>query len=379
MKSLIIADDEPAFAQFVVKVANGMGYWAAAPESLSDLWRRVDEEWPTVLMVDLQMPEMDGVELLRELGQRRCPSKVVVVSGLDSRVLASASQLGTELGLAMEGAVQKPVRAAELRTLLAGLGADGTHPTAEALSAAMDDGRLFLLYQPQIDIRTRRMTGVEALVRWRGEDDRVIPPDAFIPLAEECGLIGRLTDIVVDSAFAQAGTWLRQGLDLRVSVNLSARNIHDRQLPDRLAARCRSENLPPDRITLELTESAANRDGAALLDILSRFRIKGFNLSTDDFGIGYSSVAQLLKLPFSELKVDKSFASGIGQSHESTVISKTLIDMARNLNLLTVAEGVETEDVFQILAGWGCDLAQGYLFSRPVEAEAIQAQASSSI
>jgi EAL domain-containing protein (putative c-di-GMP-specific phosphodiesterase class I) len=376
MTTLLVVDDEQAFGRFVVKVAVAAGYQAVAADTVPAFWRAVEVAWPTILLLDLQMPDMDGIQLLRELGQRRCTSKVVLASGMDARVLDSAHRLGGELGLAMAGTIQKPVRAADLRHFLTGLANRGGDPTAEALSSAIENGRMFLLYQPQVDLRTRRMEGVEALVRWRAEHDRVIPPDAFIPLAEESGLIGRLTDWVVDAAFAQAGVWRRKGLTLRMGINLSAKNIQDRQLPDRLAARCRVEDIPPERITLELTESATNDDCAALLEILSRFRVKGFQLSTDDFGTGYSSVAQLLRLPFSELKVDKSFVMGVGRSHDSTIIAKTLIDMARNLNLSTVAEGVETETVFQTLAQWGCDLGQGYLFSRPVTAAEIEARAA---
>ncbi|PWC31960.1 EAL domain-containing protein, partial [Azospirillum sp. TSO22-1] len=246
-------------------------------------------------------------------------------------------------------------------------------PTVEALSAAIETGRLFLLYQPKVDIATKRLVGVEALVRWRDEAGRVIPPDSFIPLAEASGLIDRLTAWVVDCAIGQVGEWRRKNLDLRVAVNLSAGNLHNRRLPDLLAARCDAAGVAADHVILELTETASMQDFVTMLEVLGRFRLKGFHLSVDDFGTGYSSVARLLRLPFSELKVDRSFVSGMADMHESAVVTKALIDLAHNLGLSAVAEGVETRAAFEMLEKWGCDVAQGYFFSRPTEAAAIEA------
>jgi EAL domain-containing protein (putative c-di-GMP-specific phosphodiesterase class I) len=360
-------------------VAAAANYAAKVVSSAEAFRRETEERWPAVLLLDLQMPDTDGIELLREIGERRCTSKIILVSGMDGRVLESARRLGQELGLAMAGKVPKPVRAAELRQLLATLREDvDAPPTAEALAAAVDDDRLFLLYQPKIDIRSGQMTGVEALVRWKSDTGRVIPPTAFIPVAEASGLIDRLTSWVVSSAFRQAGAWRQKGVELHVAVNLSAGNVHDRQLPDRLAALCATENLPPSAVTLEITETTSAHDHTTLLEVLGRFRLKGFHLSIDDFGTGYSSVAQLLRLPFSELKVDKSFISEIGYSRDAEIVAKTVIDMAHNLGLSAVAEGVEAEPVLRTLLGWNCDVAQGYLFSRPVSPAAIEAMAAAS-
>lgn len=377
MNTLLIVDDENTFSAFVVKVAITAGYQARAVASVAAFRGEVETGWPSVLAIDLQMPGTDGIELLREISEQRCPSKVVLISGVDERVLDSAHRLGTEIGLTMAGTVRKPVRAAELRQRLAALHEGPRRPTAQALSDAIEADRLFLLYQPKVDVNTRRVVGVEALVRWRDEADRVIPPDAFIPMAETSGLIDRLTAWVIERTLLQAGAWREMGLDLQVAVNLSACNIHDRHLPDQLAAQCAAVGVSPERITLELTETSSMQDVATLLEILSRFRLKGFRLSIDDFGTGYSSVAQLLRLPFSELKVDKSFVSGMTDARELSIIVRTIIDMAHNLGLSVVAEGVETEPVLQMLAEWNCDLAQGYLFSKPTNATAIEAMAAS--
>ncbi|OIR00305.1 phytochrome-like protein cph2 [mine drainage metagenome] len=372
MTSLIVLDDEFAFADFVAKVASSAGFDATVAETAMDFRRLTERTWPRVLVLDLYMPDTDGIELLRELRERQCDSRIILLSGTDGRVLDAAYRLGGELGLSMAEKLTKPVRAPDLRRLLESLRGDRPQPTAESLAAAIAADRLFLLYQPKVELKSGRILGVEALVRWRDDDGTVIPPDSFIPLAESAGLIDTLTDWVVRAALCQAGRWQGRGLDLHMAVNLSAGNLHDRHLPDRVARYCAENGVSPESVTLELTETASSKDSATMLEVLGRFRLKGFRLSIDDFGTGYSSVAQLLRLPFSELKIDKSFVLEIGRSREADIVAKTLIDMARNLGLVTVAEGVESDRSLTALRAWECAMAQGYLFSRPAEAEAVE-------
>ena len=373
MNTLAIVDDEPTFAEFVATVASSAGYAVNTFHSVAALRHHVANGWPSALIMDLQMPGSDGIELLRELGDLGCSSRIILLSGMDGRILDTAFRLGQAVGLSMSAKLSKPVRAQELRQILSSLPGKESEPTAEALAAAIDENKLFLLYQPKINLATKRMVGVEALVRWKNNTGRVILPGKFIPLAETSGLIDRLTWWVVQSAFQQAADWLRRGIDLHLAINLSAGNIHTRDLPDQLADLCRTSGIHPDRITLELTETASTQDHITLLEVLGRFRIKGFHLSIDDFGTGFSSVAQLLRLPFSELKVDRSFVSDMDHVHEAAVISKTLIDMAHNLGLVTVAEGVETQASLDMLSTWGCDVVQGFLFSKPADAASIEA------
>ena len=379
MNSLLVIDDERAFGAFVVKVATQVGFDATATDNAAEFRRLLAEAMPTVVVLDLQIPDVDGLELLRELGERHCRAKIVLISGMDARVLDSARRLGGELGLTMASPIQKPIRAAALAQVLASLCDASNELTVASLSQAISEDRLFLVYQPKVEVKTRRLVGVEALVRLKAEDGSVVPPDDFIPLAEQSGLIDRLTERVIDLALPQAAAWHAKGVELQVAVNLSARNIHDRQLPDTLAGKCKANGVPPGTITLELTETTFTADGIILLEVLGRLRLKGFHLSIDDFGIGYSSIAQLLRLPFSELKVDQSFVVKMDRVRESRVVTKTIIDMAHNLGLSAVAEGVETEPVMQLLAEFGCDIAQGYLFSKPVDAARIQSLATSSL
>jgi EAL domain-containing protein (putative c-di-GMP-specific phosphodiesterase class I) len=187
-------------------------------------------------------------------------------------------------------------------------------------------------------------------------------------MAEKSALIGKVTDVVLAKAIAQAGEWAERGGDIKVSINLSARSIHDINFPDQVRQLCAQHGIEPDQITFEITETAAMHDAVMMMDVLARLRLEGFRLSIDDFGTGYSSLAQLQRLPFSELKIDLLFISTMATSRESEIIVKTIIDMAHNLGLRTVAEGVENSATLNRLRELGCNLAQGYFIGRPMPA-----------
>ncbi|MEK7820559.1 MAG: EAL domain-containing response regulator [Pseudomonadota bacterium] len=377
MSKLVVIDDERSFGDFVGRVAAAAGYEATVTNTAGEFRRAVEKEAPSVIVMDLQMPETDGFELLRELGDSHNKANMIIVSGaVDSRTMETARRLGKELGLTMAGILEKPVRALDLQSLLAGLNGSAKAITPDSLRAAIANDRLFLAYQPKIDLRTKRLAGVEALVRWRDESGKTIYPDAFIPLAERHNLIDDLTLWVVDRAFRQGGQWRAKGLDLKIAVNISAKNIHDHNLPDLLEAKCREADLPSNSVTLELTETASMQNATMLLEVLGRFRVKGFNLSIDDFGTGYSSVVQLVRLPFSELKVDKSFVMEMDRVKDSAIVAKTIIDMGHNLGLSVVAEGVEKESALKMLCEYGCDFAQGRYFFMPMDAGRVEAHAA---
>jgi EAL domain-containing protein (putative c-di-GMP-specific phosphodiesterase class I) len=187
-------------------------------------------------------------------------------------------------------------------------------------------------------------------------------------MAEASGQIDALSDTVTRQAVAQMGQWRERGIDAEVAINLSGRNLHEEALADRLDGLCRQAGIAGDRITIEVTESAAMADPLRALDILTRLRIKGFKLSIDDFGTGFSSLVQLHRLPFSELKIDRSFVQECNRSRDARIIVKTMIELAHNLDMSVVAEGVETRDVLDTLSDLGCDVAQGYGLAPPMDA-----------
>jgi EAL domain-containing protein (putative c-di-GMP-specific phosphodiesterase class I) len=238
------------------------------------------------------------------------------------------------------------------------------------LEAAIVANELMLYFQPKIDITSGRLAGVEALLRWHHSRLGWIPPSIFVPIAESSNLIDLLSLWVLDTAIRQWVDWNGQGFATNIAINISAKNLERVDFPDIVDAACRERNVPTENLTIELTESAT-QGAIQLMDTMTRFRIKGLRISLDDFGTGYSSLVQLQQLPFSEMKIDKSFVTHADTSHDCRVITKSIIDLAHNLGLDVVAEGVETKPVLDLLLEYGCDKAQGYLFSPPISAEAL--------
>jgi EAL domain-containing protein (putative c-di-GMP-specific phosphodiesterase class I) len=365
---LLVIDDEPAFGQIVKKVAEGCGFEVVVTHDPSAFMHTARQWRPTVIILDLMMPGTDGVQLLRTLAADNCPAHVVLTSGADGKVLESAMQLGRERGLNMSQALPKPMRVETLQERLAGF-KRGAKPLLSAdLEAALAADQLFLEYQPKLDCRLGRITGAEALVRWRHPTQGIIRPDQFIALAEETGLIHGVTDWVVATAAAQAARWRADnlGLEVAVAVNFSASDLEDLDLPERLEQHCRDAAIDPAFLTLELTETGAMREAVQMMDVLTRLRLKGFKLSIDDFGTGYSSLVQLQRMPFSEVKIDLSFVTQMTNNAGCRVIVEIIIDLAHKLGLTSVAEGVEEDAALKTLIEMGCDAAQGYHISRPI-------------
>jgi diguanylate cyclase (GGDEF)-like protein len=242
---------------------------------------------------------------------------------------------------------------------------------------ALDRREFVLHYQPKLDLRTRRVTGVEALVRWQHPEHGLLPPGAFIPAIEQTALVGPVTLYVVEEAVRQWAAWKRVGVDVGIAVNLSARNLLDPALPGRVAGLLEQHSVPPGRLTAEVTESAAMTDPARAGAALEQLREAGIGVSVDDFGTGNASIEYLAALPAGELKIDRSFVAPILERERDEAIVRATIDLARNLGLRVVAEGIETEDVLERVAELGCDEAQGYLIARPLPGPELIARLAS--
>jgi len=237
---------------------------------------------------------------------------------------------------------------------------------ATALQLAVEREELELLYQPKLSLRSGCIVGVEALSRWTGEDGVAVEPSVFVPVAEKAGIIDALTDWVFRTAFRQWVSWREQGVELGIAVNVSAVTLRNLDFPDQLLRVCHLEGVPPEHLTVELTEGATQH-AVRLLDTLTRFRIKGVKVALDDFGTGYSSLLQLRQLPFSELKIDQNFTHDIAGAEDSRLIVKSVIDLAHALGLTAVAEGVEDAETLRLLADFGCDQVQGFFVARPMQ------------
>jgi len=237
------------------------------------------------------------------------------------------------------------------------------------LRRAVDEGELILYYQPQIDLRTGAMTSVEALVRWMHPKRGLVGPDEFIPLAERTGLIKRLTRSVLTEAIRQARAWELAGLRVPIAVNLSMRNIHDPQLPQTIAQLLQRWDARPDLLRLEMTETVLAADPQRALQTMDSLRAMGVHIALDDFGIGYSSLAYLNRLPLDEIKIDRSFVIGMIDNESSATIVRATVDLGHGLGYGVVAEGVENAETRQRLSALGCDAIQGFLVARPMPAD----------
>jgi predicted signal transduction protein with EAL and GGDEF domain len=244
---------------------------------------------------------------------------------------------------------------------------------AAALPGAIERGELRLAYQPKADLRTGRIVGVEALSRWEHPVLGVVEPAEFVPIAEQTGLIIALTTAVLEAALEQVATWRALGHELSIAVNLSARSFLDARLADEIPELLAAHDLAPDALELEITESMLMHDPRRARLTLERLAAVGVGLSVDDFGTGYSSLAHLKRLPVDTIKIDKSFVLEMADDETDEAIVRSMIELAHNLGLRVVAEGVESAEAWMRLAALGCDLAQGFHLARPLPASGVLA------
>ncbi len=383
---LLVVDDELGVSGLIAEIAEGLGFEVAQVHSAEALRAAYRDLAPDVVVLDLVMPGVDGVELLGFLADEGSEAQVLLISGLDTRVLSTSERLGLSHGLRMLGRLQKPIDLGELEELLGSAMPATPRPAAasvrrgslvvDELREAIAHDQLVVYYQPKATLGpdgVESIDAVEALVRWAHPARGIVMPGDFIGLAEKNGLIGPLTEAVVRKAMEQIHRWDVAGLTLDLAINLAPQILEDKALPDRLLESITGYRLDPSRIHLEITESAAMENTARSMEILARFRVKGFAVSMDDFGTGYSSLVQLYRMPFNELKIDRSFVMEMDRSNEARTIVHSTIELAHNLGLEVCAEGVEAEATLSWLCAAGCDRAQGYLISRPVPASEIGA------
>jgi EAL domain-containing protein (putative c-di-GMP-specific phosphodiesterase class I)/FixJ family two-component response regulator len=380
-QKILVIDDEGDVGEFVSAAAQAMGFDCTATTDATTFLKTLTPD-TTLILLDLKMPEMDGIELLRLLSERKCKAGIILMSGVDKRVLETAGQLAQALGLSIVGHLQKPFRLAELEEILARPAKPATLPIAqqgpqfitlyEELRSAIERNEFILHYQLQIDIATGRILGLEALVRWQHPERGLIFPDNFIGRAEELGLIDELGWLIMDRGLSEVGQFANSdGKAPMLSLNASVYSLHDLKFPDTLVSLAERHGVSPGNVTIEITESGLIEELSRTLDILTRLRMKHVKLSIDDFGTGYAMLQQLQNIPATELKIDKSLVQDIhGKDTDRIMVQKT-IEMAHELGMQVIGEGVETQEQLDFLRMKGCDGAQGYLFSRPLPPEEL--------
>jgi EAL domain-containing protein (putative c-di-GMP-specific phosphodiesterase class I)/ActR/RegA family two-component response regulator len=383
---LLIFDDDERINAFVAAVARGHGWTVETAIRDTGFHALFDARRPDAIFLDLQLGASDGIEQLRFLHRGSYSGAVVLMSGFDARVLAVARQVGESLGLAIDTVIEKPARAAHVAAVLGAIARRASVPDAAGatvpdtgddsntdpispseIAVAIEAGQMELRLQPIVSAADGTVTRAEGLLRWHHPIAGMIPPDRFLPIAEQDDdVIDQLTRWVIEAAIVHYRQLRERGLDVRICVNVSGRNLRSLRFPDMVEAWLQQGGTASDAIGLEITESVATSDINATADILTRLRLKGFTLAIDDFGMGYSSLEALRRMPFSIVKVDKGFVAGLLTSGDSLTIVKSVIDLARNMGLATVAEGVETAEVADLLVDLGVGALQGYYFSPPL-------------
>jgi EAL domain-containing protein (putative c-di-GMP-specific phosphodiesterase class I)/CheY-like chemotaxis protein len=371
---LLALDDDRDIAETLCEIGTRAGFRAIASTEPARLRELVAAAQPDVIILDLQMPGEDGVSALRHLADAHSTAKIFLVTGMDERTIAAAEQYGLRRGLGVLGTLQKPFDPDELLARLERAHAAIRPLTAKDLELAIDNGELVVHYQPIIQRfadNSWDVCAVEALLRWNHPIRGLLTPDSFVSLGEAHGLSRAMTDFVLQRGIEQLKAWQSLRLRIGLRVNIAATLISDVLFPDRLEAMLVEQSLDPDLLALEITETAMLEQTPDAFDILTRLRIKNIGLAIDDFGIGYSSLTQLFRMPFNEMKIDRSLVGRIVEAKEAWIMVDALVSLAHKLNLTVCAEGVENLATLEALGRFGCDFAQGYYISTPVPAAEI--------
>lgn len=387
---LLILDDNLLTGRAIAGIAEFMGIDVRLTTDFDGFIHEISNWQPSHLMIDLIMPDKDGVEVLVELARRDIDSQLILTSGAGEQLLQAAARSASAHGLKVLGLLPKPFNPKLFRELMqhnvavpenTTLGgqlhqqaAQSAEISAADIAEALDKGMITMAYQPKVSCLNGALSGFEVLARWQHPQKGFIPPDVFIPMAEREGLIDRLTLQVFEQAlpFLQSRQkTIESAWKPKLSVNVSAVSLTNENLFIAIEQLCQQHHIEPEQLILELTETAAMDDPVKSLDTLTRLRMRGFRLSIDDFGTGFSSMLALVRMPFSEVKIDKSFVMTAANSHESRQVIKATIDLAHSLDMTITAEGIETADSLKQLQKMGCDLAQGYYIGRPMAGQQI--------
>lgn len=378
-KTALVIDDELFMRDFLCTVVErvGIGHVMTvssgqqALDLISSSGKSID-----FIFCDLQMPEMDGVEVIRYLVDLNYSGGVVLFTGEDQRILKTVHGIAEMRGLKLIGSLTKPVSVESLYQLLTNYNdaekkssCSVPEVSVEELQTALQAGDIIPYFQPQVDIKSGAVKGVETLARWNHKEKGMIPPSIFSDMAEQHQLIDTLTNTIVEQACRQGAIWLKRGYQFKVSINLSMDNLNKLDFPDQLAALVKSTGMDINNLIFEITESRLEKDVGTCLDILARLRLKGAALSIDDFGTGYATMEHLKKMPFTELKIDRAFVHGAHSDGKARAILESSVYLAKQLEITTVAEGVETQEDWDLVKELGCDLVQGYYIARPMDVE----------
>jgi EAL domain-containing protein (putative c-di-GMP-specific phosphodiesterase class I)/CheY-like chemotaxis protein len=371
---LLALDDDEQIAGVVCELAKRSGFNAMSVGSSAGFRKLLAQTRPDIVVLDLQLPDDDGVSVLRYLADTEIRPGILLVTGMDERTMAAAEHYGLSRGLRILGKLQKPFAPKELQQQLERALAAERPLTKSDLERAIATEELVLYYQPTIRRfvdGTWDVSCVEALLRWHHPVRGLLMPPSFIAMGEEHGLGRSITDFVLRRGIEQLKGWKAARLNIGLRINIAASLISDLEFPDRLTSMLAAQAIDADTLTLEVNEMAMLAREPDTFDVLTRLRLKNINLAIDDFGTGYSSLTQLFRMPFGEMKIDKSLVSRATSSRESSMMVEALISLAHKLGLAVCAKGVEDEQTLVFLNSIGCDGAQGSYIGSPVLARQV--------
>lgn len=339
----------------------------------------------SLILCDLDMPKMDGMEFARHLGTREVAPNLALLSSSDTSMLSSVDTMCRAYGITTIGTFQKPLSRDQISKILKELSLTETNSdapryaqqkafTETEIVAALESHQIQPHFQAKLDLSSNTIVGAEALARWLHPTLGLQAPFSFIPVLEQGQYIDALTFSLLRQAVAKQQEWLEQGHKMSIAVNLSPNSLHDLSFADRLTEIVTDAGIATDNVVFEVTETAAMQDLAPALENLARLRLRGFGLSIDDFGTGFASMEQLGRIAFTELKIDRSFVSTMLEKNESRAIVEFSINMAQKLGMRSVAEGVEHGEELELLRELGCDHVQGYFVAKPVDVNAFMTQ-----
>ena len=379
---ILVLDDELLMLKVHAQMLAHLGFAdVSTAQSGHDALARMDEEnrAPDLILLDLGMPAMDGIEFIRRLVGRNFEGRLILVSGEDERVLRTVEKLAEAHHVRVLGHLSKPVQEDKLAILLRRWRpASGTFEiawkrmySAGDVRQAVEGNELVVHYEPQVAVKTGELVGVEALVRWKHPKDGLVVPQQFISVAEDTGMIHKLTRFVFTKALAQAVVWRDAGQPMRMAVNVSIDALSSLDFADFAQEQAAKSGVAPKDVIIEVTESRLMQDLRAPLEVLTRLHLMRFRLSIDDFGTGYSSLSQLQDIPFTELKIDRSFVHRATSDQTVRTMYGTCLGLAKQLKMSSVAEGVEDKNDWEFVRLSDCEIAQGYFVGRAMAPEGL--------
>jgi EAL domain-containing protein (putative c-di-GMP-specific phosphodiesterase class I) len=379
-RTILVVEDQPFQRRMLVRQLNSFQGWQVLEATDGQEALLLLENAPQrvhAIVTDLDMPNMDGIALIRRLGEVVPDAGVVLLSALDRSVLRTVETLARDQRVNLVGILEKPADPAELQALLSrpmpsrNAGRTQSLPrfSLDEIKSALSAGQFEAFVQPQASLLRGEFAGCEALARWRHPEFGIVPPAAFIGAiesSESAPLIEAFTLAILESAASVASRLQAAAVPGRVAINVPFFWLDQPDTAERLAQAVARLSLPAERFTVEVTESSASTNAANALENLARLRMRGFGLSIDDFGTGFSSLERLTRIPFTELKLDRGFVTGLEPRSPRWAVVESTIALASKLRLATIAEGVETRTEWDNLIALGCELVQGYYFAKPM-------------